>query len=294
MLKYLFLMGFLSSSFHCLAAELPVIHTPKFQEEVWNFINTQLDHQGVSLSEEVKRGAGKGGFLPFLPAFAFGDWLHTNFRTPGGGEPAAMVGGFFNGIGLAVLFGVIEVPLSVIFAAGGAGYGMLSALNKGIDAKIHEDNFDQQVALNIYNWIKVTKEGRFALRKSIKAWQNEHQETSIKEAVAEIMTSENFNKIFGETEFKEEELKKRLASIDTSRDNWSYFFIEISNQLRIPELEQEEWKKLEEKLINFENKSSDFPELSPGDIREYLSIAVYFFSLANQGAKLSMIRSLIS
>lgn len=265
-----------------------VFHKPEFQKEAKALVDRQVSF--CSVLENVHQCAFMGGLSALLPALKIGECLAS--RSHGGSEPARMMAPFFLGAGVAILGAPIEILFALPLAAGGACVGIVKSLIEGIDRKKHRDEVQLNIALHLYQWMQVIKEGRFALRNDIKKWQQDHEVASLKEAALEIMNRETFKQYFGDSSWTPVQFVELIKSVPARKDNWGEFFKEVSNHVKVPFLSLLQWNVLVEKTKSY--RSTDgMPELSDEDIAEYLPFASYFFSLSNQKSE-ALLKSFIN
>jgi hypothetical protein len=156
-------------------------------------------------------------------------------------------------------------------------------LINGIKAMPYEPEFDRQITLQIYQWIDMIKGGRMTMSNDLKTLQKDisviEEDFSLTWRPSNHFQLRSFNKYFGENLLSHVEIQALLKSVDTTEDAWDKLFGELSEQIKTPTLNDQQWLKLESRLGDFSPRDYQFPQITQKDIHKYLPIAVYFFTL---------------
>lgn len=267
--KLFILIAFLSISSWALDKSY---RAPYFSHEVQEIINQQLKYHEQCFSKDALCSFENGLAMPWIASFALGALACRSDASIGENISRATSAGIASSVVLSPLLILLSLPLAMI----NLGFTSCEYLINGIKAARHTHEFDREVTLQIYQWIEVIKRGRMSIRKDIKKLQ---KDSHVSELVLEYLKAENFTKYFGDTSFTQSQLYELLKSVDNTKDTWEKLFAELSYHVKTPALNNNQYLQLEERLINFSPKDTEFPQISPADIHEYLYFAVYFFTL---------------
>lgn len=282
MKKRVFSCVFLITSIQLSAMQTHVVHMPKIADEEKKALNDFVEEQNTSLGMHVVEGTVFGGIGPWTASALLGaaavEGL-ASLGTPHGDSLPRMAFGAWLG---CVLFSIPNIVLTVPSAVVGACGGLANGIYQEIKEACTKEKKLRKIAFHIYNMIHTIKEGRPKLRSELMSGNVEA--SVIKTVEAKFNDKETFKRYFGETEFSEQDLKNFLGKIEPKYDNWENFFAGISQIMKISELNEEQWQKLEQVLVNFD-KDDEFPKLSPEEIKEHLYVGVYYFSRETKGLK---------
>ncbi len=144
----------------------------------------------------------------------------------------------------------------------------------------NEAGFKREMTLKLYEWVAHIKNGRMAIRQQIEQMQTQQvANQSIKTTAQELLNGEAFRKYFGGTGFSPTDLNSLLNMVHPGQDNLQVFFSHISSLLKTPAFTEQQWRALAKGLIEFKGDRSGFPAVTAEEIKEYLYVAVYFFTL---------------
>jgi hypothetical protein len=298
MFKKLFCCFALISS-HQLSAMDPEhsFHAPRFKNEVLNFLDTYIEKDKSTLKKDVELGATIAVANTILVPGALATFVHNGLNKSGLTSSACtyiLSEGF---AGSMLLLYPLAILLTLPMSAFGAVGGLCTNIAKGISLKLDEKEFDRHVAYHMYQWINIVKQGRLAIRAELEAWIKVHEGhgNSLCTAIEEVLQGDKFKQYFGDLNFKHEDMIKLLAQIGKDDDNLNGLFEKLSQLVKISELSEQEWLELERALLSFKDKT-DFPELSAEDIKTYLFVSVYYFTLVNnvRNCGINWLRSFIS
>lgn len=188
------------------------------------------------------------------------------------------------GIGSTVLFSPISLVTCIPTAAAGTVYGLGKGIVEGIRKHVTDKDFRQEVALHLYQWIDATKTGRMNLRKEIQTWHNDHEDTSIKAALSAFLKNDQLSKNCDNAHLNRDDIKKIIDSISNENDNYEHFFPELSKQVKVRWLNDDQWTKLQNTLVHWSD-TYDFPVLTDQDIKDHLYFAVYLFDATNNNSR---------
>lgn len=287
MLKKLLLLPLFLLNFQLIAMEKPekpekhVVHTPKVKKEIAKSIDAQADR---SFAADTLMGTIYGGGSPWalsaLLGIGCGEGLAKITGSRGGDSLVGL--GVWGGLGIfvgAIPSLILTIPLAAVGTVGGLGY---ATFNQIADA-VNDSERRRLIALNMYQWISVVKAGRLNIRAELQKHENNG---SLKATIESMLNDEEtFKRYFGETDFRQNDLIENLSKVDSHQDNYDNMFKALSNIMKTPKLKDQEWQQLEAALINFKDKNAEFPELSAEDIKEYLYVSVYFFTLEKGSVK---------
>lgn len=237
---------------------------PYFSPKAQDLINQQIKYHEQCFCKDALCSLENGLAMPWIASFALGASLACKSDTSIGEnfENATRAG-----IGTCVVLSPLLILLSLPLAMLNLGYTSFEYLINGIKAARYSHEFDREVTLQIYQWIEIIKSARMSIKQDLK--------------------------YFGDTCFTQPELYELIKSVDKSTDTWEKLFAELSYQVKSPAFNNHQYRQLEERLINFSPKDSEFPRLSAADIREYLYFAVYFFTL-HKNSHISLLKYYIN
>jgi len=282
--KLLFLPLFLLNLQLVAMEEKHVVHTPQVKAEIAKSIEAHIEAKNTSFGDDVLKGTGMGGFAPWALSglLGYGAIKGFYFMLGAKGGNGSDVEGVGAGLG-CFLFSIpnliLTLPCAAVGTLGGLAYGTYNEIAEAVN----DPEKRRLIALYMYQWISVVKEGRLNIRAEL---QKQISNGSLKATVESMLSDdETFKRYFGETNFTKEELKEHLSKVDATQDNYNGLFQALSNIMKTPKLTDDEWQKLENALINFKNKDKEFPKITPEDIKEYLYVSVYYFALQKGGVK---------
>lgn len=257
-------------------------HKPYIKDEVQKLIDAQIRAYERCLLHNLRQGICDGFMMPWLATFALGTYIGYGKDDRSGSMEKlsqGMKAGMITTIGLAPLSIALALPLAIF----GLGYGTIKYIIDGVKASLHDDEFEQKMTLHLYQWVEVVKRGRLTIRKNLKDMENhlEQGKNFILSDAALEMLQGAFEHYFKEMTWSVPQLRELLSNIDDAHNTWEHLFHEVSQRVKIPALNEAQWQKLEQHLIN-NSDQRDVSKLSESDIKEYLSFAIYFFTLSNE------------
>jgi hypothetical protein len=278
----LFILLFMGFSLSAMEEEK--FHCPLFKSEVYRLINEQTKAYKQYLAEELAKGAREGFFVPWEGAYSVGTYFGA--KNNDNLKPVIMsekktAGGIIATFSFSPLSLILSIPMAIV----GAGISTVEYVMDGVKALKNEAQFKMEISRHLFQWMELVKRGRLAIRGELKEKEAklkaENQEFSLSDASLELLRDQKFNHYFGSVSFSHEHLNQLLSRLDQTQNTWDNFFHTISIRMKIPELNEAEWEKLQTILLGHVGKEEDFAPLNLEDVNEYLYTAIYFFTLAN-------------
>lgn len=281
--QVLFCAVFITSIQLCAMENTHVVHVPKISDQENKLINDYIKETETSVAEHTLSGAVYGGMGPWVVTGGAGA-LALGCLPKGDSLVLTAVGGWLGCFLFAIPNALLTIPSAIV----GTGCGLANGVYQEIKEACTKEKRLRLIALRMYQMIYAVKEGRPLLRAEL--MNGDKHDSVIKTVEAKLSDKETFKKYFGETEFSYKQLQGFLSQIKPEYDNWENFFKGISQIMKIEELDDEQWQKLEHALINFKIKDKEFPGLSAEDIKEHLYVSAYYFA---RGAKVKWLKALI-
>ncbi len=254
-------------------------HGPEMKNEVLERLKKQVSDQDDNLLKGTLVGAGGGLMLPWAASFALGGWTSTKF-TQGKSDIAQFAGGTMAGMGSTILLSPVSLITMLPLGAIGGVVGFGRAIVHGVRTQKNEANFQQEVAQHFHFWVKAVMDARREIKEKIIAWQQSHNDDSIKRAVEELLNEKALASYVTRSNMSTYRIEGMLVNIKPEQDNWNHFFSAFSEQAKIPGITEGQWQLLAKALINWPKKDG-FPILSREDIEQHLYVATYLFSIVN-------------
>ena len=253
---------------------------PCINDEFMVLLEERNVAQRQYLGDEIVDGAFSGFSLPWMGTFALGIYLSSKLNEENGFS-CSVNEGIAGGVCSCVCLSPIALLASLPLGLASMSYSAVKWLILQINAAKNEKEIITHLNLHLYRWIDVIKKGRQAIREELIDYQKRMGESdgkfSLAAAANQILRGKQFNDYFAFTSFDQPALFDLLSKIEKENDDWESFFNRMGELIRTPELNEEQWQMLEQRLISFKPD-----ELSAQDIKEYLPFAVYFISLSQK------------
>lgn len=269
---------------------------PYVSDLVQKIIDEQLQRDDRNFGDEVLEGAYQGIAMPWLGSFGLGAYLGVKCS-----DNEDVMGniskGFKGGVIATICLSPISLILSLPLALASMGFSTFKYVKDGIKASMHEEDFDKEMAHHLLRWVELVKRGRLSIREELKRIEQELKENkqafSLRDEALYFLNPQKFDFYFHDTRWTRLQLEELVHGLSEAQNTWGEFFHALSSQIKISELTDKQWLKLQNKLKDHIDSSSDNCMLKKEDVDEYIYFSIYYFVIANKG-NLKLLKHYIS